>query len=145
MNPFQVLGLPVTATKADIVERHRQLCEVTPEDQHPPFHQARRDLLTNPDERRMHEVLEIPATEYQERERTWRRFEHRHRRAAVDLTALRHSAQGLRLDDVDLAGVIGLLLDELLTLPEVDIHRALAEVPAYENPQMMEIRDVLFG
>lgn len=145
MNPFQVLGLPVTATKAEVVERHRQLCETRPEHEHPSFHQARRDLLTHPDERRMHEVLEVPGTEYRERERTWRMFEQRYRRNPVDLTALRQGARGLRLDDVDLARVIGLLLDELLALPDVDIRPALAELPAYDNPQITEIRDVLFG
>lgn len=145
MNPFQVLGLPVTATKAEIVERHNHLCEVTPEEQHPRLHQARRELLTHPAERRMHEVLEIPGTRYQERERTWRTFERRHRRNPVDRTVLRESAAGLRVDDIDLAAVIGLLLDGLLTFPEVDIEPALAEAPAYENPRMMEVHDVLFG
>jgi hypothetical protein len=145
-NPFHELGLSVDASDADVVSRGQERVELAATDEE--AQDARRavqELTTHPRERARHELLEVPGTDY--RDDAWERFAQRNRKNPVDLQALAAGAQPLRVADFDLRGVVGLLLDDLLTPPSVDIGPAVRnapEPPAF-GPPPIEVNDVIFG
>jgi hypothetical protein len=145
-NPFHELGLAVDASDADVVNRGQERIELAAtDDEAQDARRAMQELTTHPRERARHELLEAPGTDY--RDNAWDRFARRNRKNPVDLRALTAGAQPLRVADFDLGGVIGLLLDDLLTPPSVDIGPAVLgapEPPAF-GPPPIEVNDVIFG
>lgn len=145
-NPFHELGLPVDASDADVVSRGQERVELAATDEEAQdARRAMQELTTHPRERARHRLLEVPGTDY--RDDSWERFARRNRRNPVDLNALAADARPLRVADFDLRGVVGLLLDDLLTPPTVDIGPAVRnapEPPAF-GPPPIEVNDVIFG
>jgi hypothetical protein len=145
-NPFHVLGLPVDATETEIVHRGQELVELAETAEETQLARwAIQELSTHPATRRVHELLEVPDPQYRQEE--WERFERRNRRNPVDLDALAEGSPPLRTKDFDLRAILGLLLDDVLSPPPVDLR------PAVENPPVppaagappIEVNDVVFG
>lgn len=145
-NPFHVLGLPRNANDKEVVLRGDELgLTEEPGEAQDLVRWAVRELTVHPATRRVHELLEVPGTDY--RDERWARFERLNRRSPVDLVALAAGSPPLRASDFDLGAVIGLLLDELLSPPVVDLRPAAAgpPVPRTDGPPPMEVHDVVFG
>lgn len=145
-NPFHELGIPVDASDADVVSRGHEWIETADtEEAAQDARRAMRELTTHPRERALHELLEMPDTDY--RNTAWEQFARRHRKNPVDPRALVDGAQPLRVADFDLRGVLALLLDDLLTPPAVDIGPAVwnAPEPPVFGPPPIEVGDVIFG
>lgn len=145
-NPFHELGLPVDASAADVVRQGQERVELaTTDEEGQNARRAMRELNTHPRDRARYELLEVPDTDYAND--GWSRFERRNRKNPVDLDALVAAGRPLRVDDFDLRRVISLLLDDLLTPPDVDVEPALAHAPQPPvfGPPPMEVCDVIFG
>ena len=145
-NPFQVLGLPTDASLDDVVRQGQELCQLAESDEDAQLARwAVQELTTLESTRALHALLEVPGAEYREDE--WARFERRNRRNPVDLDALADGSPPLRAKDFNLAPVFGLLLDELLSPPEVDIRPAVEHPPVAPSPgpPPIEVSDVIFG
>jgi hypothetical protein len=144
-NPFHVLRLPVEATKAQVVRRGEELSQFASDAEIVTIREAVAAIITHPDVRRRHELLEVPGARYRTDE--WAGFERRYRKNPVDLDALAAAARPLAPADFDPAAIIGLLLDGLLQPPEPDLRPALRHAPVPPDPAgpPLEVRDVLFG
>ena len=145
-NPFHVLGLPTDAGDDDIAERSKELAGLAKTDEErKTVLDARRALITHPDTRRTHELLEAPSTSYRQEE--WDTFEHHNRRVPVDRAALEAAAIPLRRTDVDVRALVASVLDELLHPPAVDIRPAIADPPVRPSRGQppFGVSDVLFG
>lgn len=145
-NPFQVLGLPVDATKKEIKERGEELSDLAETDELRLLYRwAVEQLFTNPRTRLEYELFEIPNAQYEDQQ--WEDFARAHRKNPVNLAVLVKSAPPARLEDFDLAALIRLFLDGVLTIPEADISVAIDGspfLPGY-GPPPLEVRDVIFG
>jgi len=144
-NPFHVLRLPIAATNAEVVRRGEELSQSVSDAELVTVREAVAAIITHPDVRRRHELLEVPGTRYRTEE--WADFEHTHRKNPVDLDALAAAGRPLTRADFDPAAVIGLLLDGLLRPPDPDLSPALEHAPVPPGPPgpPLEVRDVLFG
>jgi hypothetical protein len=145
-NPFHVLGLPVDATDEEIVERAHELSELAEtDDERLRVLDAQRELITHRSRRLLHQVLEVPRAHY--RDRDWDEFAHRNKRDPVDRNALAESAKPLRREDFDVRAVLGLVLDELLRPPPLDIRPALSNPPVLPDrgAPPIEVSDVVLG
>jgi hypothetical protein len=145
-NPFHVLGLPTGATDEEVVHRGQELCELAESEEDSRLARwAIQELTTHPFTRRLHALLEVPGAEYGEQE--WARFERRNRRNPVDLAALADGAPPLRPGDFDLRAVLGLVLDDVLSPPEIDLRPAVEHAPFPPGPGAppIEVSDVIFG
>lgn len=144
-NPFLALALPTDATKAEIVARGQELYEMAEsKDAGLLFRWAMEQLITNPRTRLAYELCEMPDTRYEDQ--AWERFVRVHKRKPVDLEALTRDLPPPSIDDIDMAAVMRLLLDSMLTVNKPDIRVAIdgsPYMPVYQLP--MEVRDVLFG
>lgn len=147
-NPFQVLGLPTDAKKADIVARGRELVDFAEtEEQRLLYREAIQQLITNPSTRLQHELFEVPDAHYENEDPVWDSFAKTYGRKPVDLKALVKDTAPANLEDFDLAALIRLFLDGLLTMPEADIMTAIdsSPLPPGYGPPPLEVRDVIFG
>jgi hypothetical protein len=145
-NPFHLLGLPIGATKEDIVDRCAELAELarTDEERHAVL-AAQRELITNPADRPRHEVLEVPGARYRDQE--WDAFEHRNKRNPVDLKELGVDGVPLRRENFDFHAIIGMVLDDLLVPSANDIRPAVERPPVAPTlgDSPIEVSDVIFG
>ncbi len=143
-NPFFVLGLPSDATRADIVAREQELYETAEtKEEGLLFRWAKEQLITNPRIRLAYELFELPDTNYEDP--IWESFVRAHKKKPGDLNALTRENPP-SVEDIDLAALIRLLLDDLVTLPDADISAAIDESLFkldYRLP--LEVRDVIFG
>lgn len=145
-NPFHELGLPLDASADDVVSQGDERVDLADSDEERrDARRAVRELNTHPRDRARHELLEVPGTDYGNTD--WDRFAHRNRRNPIDPAALAASGEPLRVSDFDLRAVLGLLLDDLLAPPDVDIEPAVraAPRPLELGPPPLEVRDVIFG
>ncbi|MEV6591033.1 hypothetical protein [Streptomyces acidicola] len=145
-NPFHVLELPVTADDRAVVERGRELALVADTDEERALAEWAVAVLTGrPETRRLHEVLEVPGTDYR-RERG-EEFARLARRSPVDPEALAGGVEPPGPDDFDVPAAVHLLLENLLTPPIVDVGPALtdAPVPFRLGTPPLRVSDVLFG
>lgn len=145
-NPFHELGLPLDASAADVVHRGDELVvEAVSDDEARDARRAVQELNTHPRDRARYELLEVPDTDYGNTE--WDRFARSNRKNPVDPAALAASGEPLQVNDFDLRAVLGLLLDDLLAAPDVDIEPAVraAPRPLDFGPPPLEVRDVIFG
>ncbi|MDT0341984.1 hypothetical protein [Streptomyces litchfieldiae] len=146
-NPFHVLGLPVTADDETVVEHARDLALVAEAREERALAEWAKDELTGrPETRRLHAFLEAPDTDY--RAERWDDFARRHRRPPVTPGSLTGNAAPPTAGDFDLAAVVRLLVEGLLTPPDVDVRPALQAAPVpFRLPERppLEVRDVLFG
>lgn len=145
-NPFALLGLPIDATRADIVARADELYDTTgSKEEGLLFRWAKEQLITNSQARLEYELFEFPDTEYEDT--AWENFVRIHRKKPVDSDTLLNEATAPGLDAIDIPGLLRLFLNSLL-LPttEADISVAIdgsPYVPQYKLP--LEVRDVIFG
>jgi hypothetical protein len=144
-NPFQVLGLPTSASKKDIVDRGQELYDTAEsEEQRQLYRWAKEQLLTNQHTRLLYELFELPDTRYEDLE--WEEFVRMYRRNPLHLDALIKDTLPIGLEDFDITALIRLLLQGMFTMPEIDIDDILKEspfVPRSKPP--LEVRDVIFG
>ena len=149
LNPFQMLGLPTGATIREITERGDDLCATAEPGEQLMYRQAVEELITHPFTRLLHELYEVPGTDYVDEE--WESFLRKHkrnplRRATVEL----EEVAPLTLQDFNLGALLELLLDGLLTLPEdPGIMPAMLAEPWRPDPDPLdaplEVQDVIFG
>jgi hypothetical protein len=145
-NPFHELRLALDASADDVVRAGEERVDLAENpDEARDARRAVQELNTHPRDRARHELLEVPDADYGDGE--WERFARRNRRNPVDLTALAASGQPLQVNDFDLRAVLGLLLDDLLAPPDVDVEPAVRAAPApiTLGPPPLEVRDVVFG
>ena len=86
-NPFHVLGIPVNSSDEEIARQYNKLCRSRPEEQ-PAFRRAWEQLRSNSRVRQVHEITEMPDTDYSVREKEWRSFERANRKNPVDFADL---------------------------------------------------------
>jgi len=145
-NPFKVLKLPTNASNRDIVSTGLDLSELAETDeQRLMYREAIQELITNPSTRLLYELFEIPDARYSNPE--WERFLKAHRKNPVDLSAVANKTPAPSLEDFNLANLINLLLDGLLTVQKIDLKVAVENSPfrtGGDTPPL-EVRDVLFG
>ena len=144
-NPFQVLQLRVDATKREIVERGRELYDTAEtEEQRQLYSWAKEQLLSKPSVRLEYELFEAPETQYEDIELD--NFMRQYKKLPISPDALLRDAPLLNKDDVDIARLIELLLQDVLTVPEGDINVPLHMSSYKPEPKPpLEVRDVLFG
>lgn len=144
-NPFFVLALPTDATRADIVQRGQELYDTAEsKEEGLLFRWATEQLLTNPRTRLEYELFELPDTLYEDP--AWDSFVRVNKKKPVDLKVITREAVAPSVDDINMAALLQLFLDNMLTLPEADIAIAIAGSPfkpVYKLP--LEVRDVIFG
>ncbi len=145
-NPFKVLGLPADAGNEDIVERSQELVDLGGTDEKAQLYRwAVEELITKSITRLEYELFEIPGTRYENLE--WETFTRKNKENPVNLNALIEETSIPSLRDFDMAALIRLFLDGLLTLPDVDIKAAVESLPFQpdKGPPPLEVRDVIFG
>jgi hypothetical protein len=145
-NPFKVLGLPTDATNEDIVERGQELGDLGGTDEEMQLYRwAVEQLITKSITRLEYELFEIPGTRYDNPE--WETFTEENDRNPVNLNALIKETSKPSLRDFDMAALIRLFLDGLLTFPDLDIKAAVENLPFQPDngPPPLEVRDVIFG
>jgi len=145
-NPFKVLGLGTDVSNADIVKKLELLSDLAPTDEEILLYRwAVEQLITCPLTRLQYELFEVPHARYEDPE--WEKFARVHRRNPVSMDALVKDVPDPGIEDFDMANLIGLFLDGLLEIPEVDIAPAVERSPF--DPDMglppLEVRDVIFG
>ena len=140
-NPFQVLGLPTTATNADIVARGQELGVGAEADEQMLIHQAIEALITHPLKRLEYELFEVPDAQYEDQ--TLEKLVRLFKRNPIHTN--REEAPAPALDDVDLTTLMQLLLDELLTVAQSDLKAAIYNPPFGQRlDQPLGVRDVIF-
>jgi hypothetical protein len=145
-NPFRILGLPTNAGNDEIVSHGRELYEtVDTDEKRLLIRWAMEQLITHPLTRLEYELFEVPGTQYDDSD--WERFLRNHRRNPIDVAALARKAPQPRPEDFDLGKLPQMILEDLLSLPPVDVSAALDHAPfeAGFGPPPLEVRDVLFG
>ncbi|MFI6516489.1 hypothetical protein ACIBF1_13100 [Spirillospora sp. NPDC050679] len=145
-NPFHVLGLPPDADREEIVRRGRELSDLAgTEAERDLCGWAMRELIGDPETRRLHELLEAPGARYRDEE--WADFALRHRRNPANVKALKQAAGEPRATDFDLPAIFDLVLDGLLEPPDVDLAAGARHAPQPPGPGAppLEVTDVLFG
>lgn len=152
-NPFHVLGLPVDASDAEIVERGQEGTELAgTEEERKLYDWAMRELIGHPDTRRRHAVTEAPDTDY--RDERWKDFARLNGRNPANTRALTEAGSGgapLKPSDIDWAALLGQLaagLGEAGAEAEARQIRAALEQPPVQHGnavRTVEVSDVLFG
>jgi hypothetical protein len=147
-NPFQILGLPTDATTREITEHGEELCATAEPDEQLLYRRAVEELITHPFVRLQHELYEVPGTGYADE--AWESFLRKHkrnpiRRASAELEDVAPPS----VQDFNPAALMELLLDGLLTTPEVEITPAMLTGPWRSDPDPLsaplEVQDVIFG
>ena len=146
-NPFHVLGLPTSATNAQIVGRAEELVHAAADDaERDRVSWAKTELITHPLVRARHERTEPTRTDY-DREQRWQDFVHDHRRPPVGALE-RSTGDPPRSADFDLAAVARTLIrwsadaDRDALAPPLLQPLPLSDADGTPRP---EVRDVLFG
>jgi hypothetical protein len=145
-NPFKVLHLPTDSSNTDIVERGQELSDLAEtEEKRMLCRWAMERLLTNPSERLMFEIFEIPGTRYEDD--NWERFRRRYRRNPIDLTAIVREFPPPGVKDIDMKELISLFTDGMTHIEKGDVIVALKGSPFRSNKLAppLEVRDVIFG
>jgi hypothetical protein len=134
-----VLGLPTTATNADIVARGQELSVGSEQHEQMQIQQAIEALITHPMTRLEHELFEVPDAQYEEQ--SLERFLRVFNRNPLRLPG----ASAPTLEPAQIEALIQLLLDRLLTISQTDPEAALYEPPftLHLNPPI-GVRDVIF-
>jgi hypothetical protein len=144
-NPFQVLGLPTTATKAEIVTRGEELCATSEPDEQLLCRWAIEQLITHPFTRLEYELAEVPDTHYEDE--AWNAFMRKHKRNPMKRANNIEEVAPLCLADFNLTALLQLVLEDLLIVPEVNVTSASLDSPFLpdHNAPPLEVQDVIFG
>lgn len=148
-NPFHVLGLPVTAADDVLARQYERLARRVgqAEEAQARLRRAWEDLRTNPLERALHELLEMPDTAYAEREDEWRGLARENRRNPVEAAGLAALAPDPASVDVDLGAVLELLAGALASPREAIVRDAVTQPPSLPGAGVppLRIADVIVG
>jgi hypothetical protein len=144
-NPFQVLRLPINATKKEIVERGQELYDTAETDEERQLYRwAKEQLLTNMRTRLEYALFELPDTQYENPE--WENFIRKYKKNPVPPDALMEEGTSSILAAFDVPALLHLLLQDIFTVPEPDINAALTGSPFLPRIRLpLEVRDVIFG
>lgn len=144
-NPFRVLMLPTSATLAEIVTQAENLHLLAgTKEEEMLLRWAAEQLRTNQRIRLEYELFELPATCYVDED--WETFLRQHRRKGADLSAQLQDTPTPGRDDLNLAALADLLLNELLVHGEPDLEQAIEGsplVPKYTLP--LEEEEMICG
>ena len=158
LSPFHVLGVSVSASREEIVERAEQLARTCGGDEDRRLIVwARGELTTDPLLRARYERTEPRSTDYARQQR-WEDFVRDFERNPVTAQSLaddgadRSSAEGgagsqLRAQDVDLAAAVRILIRRAADAGLDSLDPLFQTMPANDADGIsrLEIRDVLFG
>ena len=157
LNPFHVLGVPLGASREEIVERADELARtVANEKDRRLVAWAKTQLTTDPVLRARYEWTEPRGTDYARQQR-WEDFVRDSERNPVTAQSLadddagRNEAGGggsqLRAEDVDLPAAVRILIREAADARIGAVDPLFQTMPANDadGVSRLEIRDVLFG
>ena len=158
LSPFHVLGVPVGASREEIVERAGELTRTCrDDDERKLIAWAEGELTTDPVRRARYERTEPRNTDYARQQR-WEDFVQEFKRNPVTAQSLADDGRGqepagdggstrLRAEDVDLAAVVGILIRRAADAGLDSLDPLFQTMPANDadGVSRLEIRDVLFG
>jgi hypothetical protein len=158
LSPFHVLGVPVGASREEIVERAEELARTSAGDEDRKLiFWAKGELTTDPVLRARYERTEPRGTDYGRQQR-WDDFVRDFRRNPVTAQSLADDGAGqegaeggggsqLRDEDVDLAAAVRILIRRAADagLDSLDPLFQTMPVNDADGVSRLEIRDVLFG
>src|SRR5258708_6296479 len=128
--------LPTNATLAEIVNQSEELHLLAKtSEEESLIRWAAEQLRTNQRTRLEYELFELPDTHYTDE--SWETFARQHRRRAIALPAEIQETPPPGLDDLNLAALTELLLENLLVSGEPDLEQAINGsplVPKYTLP-----------
>jgi Asp-tRNA(Asn)/Glu-tRNA(Gln) amidotransferase A subunit family amidase len=146
-NPFQVLRLPTSATTKEITERGEELSATAEPDEQLLYRWAVEELITHPSVRLLHELYEVPDTNYEDQD--WENFLRKYKRNPIRRATALEPGLPQTLEDFNPGALMELLLDGLLAVPEVEITPAMLAEPWQPDPDPkdppLEVQDVIFG
>jgi hypothetical protein len=158
LNPFHVLGVPMGASREEIVARADELARTSAGDEERKLIVwARDELTTDPVLRARYERTEPRGTDYARQQR-WEDFVHAFERNPVTAQSLTDDREGgagagddgasqLRAEDVDLAAAVRILIRQAADAGLDSLDPLFQTMPAHDvdGVSRLEIRDVLFG
>lgn len=158
LSPFHVLGVPVDASREEIVERADELARTCGSDeQRTLVVWAEGELTTDPVLRARYERTEPRKTDYARQQR-WEDFVRDFQRNPVTAQSLADDGEGregagdgggsrLRPEDVDLPAAVRILIRRAADLGLDSLDPLFQTMPASDadGVSRLEIRDVLFG
>ena len=163
LSPFHVLGVPVGASREEIVERAEELARTCGGDEDRKLIVwAKSELTTDPALRARYERTEPRRTDYARQQR-WEDFVRAFERNPVTAQSLTDDGEGregegtegtgeggrsrLRAEDVDLAAAVRILIRRAADAGLDSLNPLFQTMPANDadGVSRLEIRDVLFG
>jgi hypothetical protein len=158
LSPFHVLGVPVGASREEIVERAEELARAcTGDEDRKLVDWAEGELTTDPVLRARYERTEPRNTDYARQQR-WENFVRAFERNPVTAQSLADDDEGLegagdgggaylRDEDVDLAATVRILIRRAADAGLDSLDPLFQTMPAndVDGVSRLEIRDVLFG
>jgi len=158
LSPFHVLGVPVDASREEIVERAEELARISGGDEDRKLIAwATGELTTDPVLRARYERTEPRRTDYARQQR-WEDFVRDFTRDPVTAQSLADVSGGregagdgggsrLRAEDVDLPAAVRILIRQAADAGLDDLDPLFHAMPANDadGVSRLEIRDVLFG
>jgi hypothetical protein len=160
LSPFHVLGVSVSASREEIVERAEELVRTCDGDEERKLIVwAEGELTTDPVLRARYERTEPRSTDYARQQR-WEDFLRDFKRNPVTTQSLAVADDGegqdgaaddggsqLRAEDVDLAAVVRILIRQAADAGLDSLDPLFQTMPANDadGVSRLEIRDVLFG
>ena len=158
LSPFHVLGVPMEASREEIVARAEQLARISGGDEDRKLIAwAKGELTTDPVLRARYERTEPRSTDYARQQR-WEDFVREFTRNPVTEQSLANGSGGqegagdvggsrLRAEDVDLPAAVRILIRQAADAGLDDLDPLFRTMPANDadGVSRLEIRDVLFG
>jgi len=158
LSPFHVLGVPVGASREEIVERADDLARTCGGDEDRKLIVwAKGELTTDPVLRARYERTEPRGTDYARQQR-WEDFVREFERNPVTTQSLADDGEGregagdgggsrLRAEDVDLAAAVRILIRRAADAGLDSLDPLFQTMPSNDadGVSRLEIRDVLFG
>ena len=157
LSPFHVLGVPVDASREEIVERAEELARISGGDEDRKLIAwAKGELTTDPVLRARYERTEPRSTDYARQQR-WEDFVRDFTRNPVTVQSLADGSgqEGAgdggvsrpRAEDVDLPAAVRILIRQAADAGLDDLDPLFHTLPAddADGVSRLEIRDVLFG
>ena len=157
LSPFHVLGVPVGASREEIVERADELARTCGDEERKLIAWAKGELTTDPVLRAWYARTEPRSTDYARQQR-WEDFVRDFERNPVTTRSLADDGEGqegagdgagsrLRAEDVDLAAAVRVLIRRAADAGLESLDPLFQTMPANDadGVSRLEIRDVLFG
>jgi hypothetical protein len=145
-DPFNNLHLPTSPTIADLPDENLETSDIAdPGEKRMLYRWAIERLLTNPSERFIKEMREIPGTSYEDEE--WERFIRAFRKSPIENGSVLKELPDLTPEDINLDAFMSILLKSLLTIDQGDILIPSVEstLPLGNPEPPFDVSDVIFG